>query len=193
MRGGGYNQLRETVRLIGQAIRKGSTFLPIRNHAAALASLAPPKDYLGQLANIYGDAVQNWRYVKDPVSRELLTFEPHAIAQLVLGLDGVGVGFGFGAGDCDCISAAVGAEIEAIGIPVRLAVTAPKGAPPGNLFAHVFPQAFVPNMGWVTVDPVVHPHHGLGYVPPHSRIAFFNLDGQLVGHRGNAVNLYRPQ
>lgn len=181
--------MRETIRLIGTAIRNGSRYLPIRNHAAALATKARPKDYIGQLSEIYKDAVKRWRYVKDPVSRELLSFEPHVLANLVLALDGVGVGGGLGAGDCDCITSAVGAEIESIGIPARIAVTAPPHMPPGKLFAHVFPQGFVHGFGWVTVDPVLHPKQGFGKTAKHSRIAFFNLDGQLVGFRGNAAGL----
>lgn len=181
--------MRETIRLIGRAIRAGSTYLPIRNHAAALASTAKPKDYLGQLRAIYNDTVRRWRYVKDPVTKELVSFQPHVLANLVLALDGVGVGRGRGAGDCDCIAGAIGAMIESIGIPVRLAITAPPNTPPGKLFAHVFPQAFVQGFGWVTVDPVVYPAHGFGYTPKHSRMAMFNLDGQLVGLRGNAVGM----
>ena len=181
--------MRQTIRLIGQAIRRGSRHLPIRNHAAALATRAAPKDYLGQIEEIYKDAVKRWRYVKDPVSREMLTFEPDALANLVLGLDGVGVGAGRGAGDCDCICAAIGAEMESVGFPVRIAVTAPPRTPPGNLFAHVFPQALVRGRGWVTVDPVVWPKNGFGYTPRHSRIAFFNLEGRLIGYQGNAVGL----
>jgi len=179
----------QTIKLIGHAIKRGSTDLRIRNHAAALASLAPPKDYLGQLQNIYLDAVQNWRYVKDPVTNELLSYDPDVLANLVLGLDGIGAGYGFGVGDCDCITAGVGSEMMAIGTPTRIAVTAPPRMPPGNMYAHVFAQGFVPPHGWVTVDPVVHPHHGFGFTPPHSRIAYFNLDGQLIGYRGNAVNM----
>ena len=178
-------QMRKTIRLIGQAIRRASTYLPIRNHAASLATLARPKDYLGQVRAIYEDAVRHWRYVRDPLTRELLTFGPHELWTLVLAGDGRGVGRGRGAGDCDCIAAAVGAELESIGFPVRIAVTAPPHASPGPLFGHVFVQAQVPRHGWVTVDPVVHPRHGFGYTPSHSRIAFFDLAGNLLGARGN--------
>lgn len=187
--GDSYDQMRETIRLIGQAIRNGAAYLPIRNHAAALASLAPPKDYLGQARNIFIDAIKRWRYVKDPVHRELVSFSPQALWKYVLAGDGVGVGRGRGAGDCDCISGAVGAQLYAIGLPVRLAITAPPHSPPGNLFAHIFVQANIPKRGWITVDPVVHPKHGFGYTPDHSRIAFFDLDGRLVGQQGNIAGL----
>lgn len=184
--------MRKTIRLIGQAIRKGSRHLPIRNHAAALATLAPPKDYYRQAQNVYTDIINRWRYVRDPVSRELLTFGPEALATLVLNLDGRGVGRGYGGGDCDCVAAATGALLESIGFPVRLAVTAPPKAPPGSLFAHVFIQTFIPKHGWTTVDPVVHPQHGFGHTPVHSRIAYFSLSGQLLGSQGNVIGLSGP-
>jgi hypothetical protein len=177
----------ETVRVIGKAIRNGSTDLRIRNHAAGLASLAPPKNYLGQVANIYFDAVKNWRYVKDPVSKELVSYSPEVLANLVLGLDGVGAGRGKGVGDCDCIASAIGAQLEAIGMPTRIAITAPRNAPPGPMFAHVFVQTKIPKIGWLTVDPVLHPYQKFGAMPKHSRIAFFNLDGALLGYAGNVV------
>lgn len=186
-RGQPKTKMLETIRLIGKAIRNGSKYLPIRNHAAGLATLAGPKDYLGQVKQIYLDAVDRWRYVNDPFGTELLTYGPEALARLVLGLDGRGVGRGRGAGDCDCITAAIGAELMSIGRPVRIAITAPDNAPPGSNFSHVFIQAFVPHHGWVTVDPVLHPKKGFGAITDHSRIAFFSLSGNLISYNGNVV------
>lgn len=177
----------ETIRLIGQAIRQGAKYLPIRNHAASLATLAGPKDYLGQVRQIYNDAIERWRYVNDPFGTELLTYGPEALARLVLGLDGRGVGRGRGAGDCDCITAAIGAELMSIGRPVRIAITAPQTAPAGANFTHVFIQAYVPHHGWVTVDPVLHPNKGFGDITDHSRIAYFSLSGNLISYHGNVV------
>lgn len=189
--GSKFDQMRETIRVIGRAIRAASTYLPLRNHAAALATKAPPKDYLRQVHEIWKDCLKRWRYVKDPVSRELVTYSPEAIWQLVLAGDGVGLGRGYGGGDCDCVSIAIGAQLEAIGMPVRIAITAPQNAPPGKMFAHVFVQCRIPKIGWLTVDPVVHPNQGFGATPKHSRIAYFNLDGILTGYRGNVVGMTR--
>ena len=107
----------------------------------------------------------------------------------MLALDGIGVGLGKGAGDCDCVTVALGAELVATGFPVRIATTAGPRHPPGNLFGHVFPQAHVPGLGWITVDPVLHPHRKAFATAPHSRIAFWNLDGQLLGYNGNVRGL----
>jgi len=125
--------------------------------------------------------------VRDPVSKELLTASPEAIWRLTMAGDGVGVGAGYGAGDCDCVTTALGAVLEAIGFNTRIATTAPIHSRPGRLFGHVFIQARIPKFGWVTVDPVLHPSKSFGAITPHSRIAYWNLDGQLMGYKGNYV------
>jgi hypothetical protein len=182
--GGNDPTMRETIRRMGRAIRAASTYPPIRNHAAALATTAAPKDFLGQLNAIYDDFVDRWRYVKDPASRELLTNSPEAIWRLTMAGDGVGVGKGKGAGDCDCAAVALGAQLEAIGFPVRLGTTI-KDRRPGRLFGHVFVQAHVPGRGWVTVDPVLHPKNAFGATARHTRIGWWDLDGNFLGARGN--------
>jgi hypothetical protein len=182
--GGADPTMRETIRRMGAAIRAASTYPPIRNHAAAVATTAAPKDFLGQLNAIYDDFTDRWRYVKDPASRELLTASPEAIWRLTMAGDGVGVGKGKGAGDCDCAAVALGAQFEAIGFPVRLGTTI-KDRRPGKLFGHVFIQAHVPGRGWVTVDPVLHPGKSFGAVARHSRIGWWDLDGNFLGAAGN--------
>jgi hypothetical protein len=185
------DQIRKTLKLIGQAIKAGSRHLPIRNHAAALATTAKPKDYLGQVNAIYEDFVKNWRYVKDPLDNELIVTSPDAIYNLIIGggASSPGIGKGKGAGDCDDATVALGSLLQSIGMPVRIAVTAPPGFPSGPYFTHVFPQVSIPGLGWLTVDPVPWPRHNLGYTPENSRIAFFNLDGKLLGYNGNVSGL----
>lgn len=190
--GNDLDQMRETIRLIGQSIKDGSKYLPIRNHAAALATRAAPKDYIGQLNQVYDSFIKNWRYIKDPFGHELVTTSPNALYNLVIGggPKNPGLGYGKGGGDCDDATAALGAQLRAIGFPVRIAVTSNPGSPPGPYFHHVFAQASVPGVGWITVDPVPYPVHGLGYTPAHSRIAFYDLDGNLLGYRGNVRGLH---
>lgn len=184
--GGSDPTMRETIRRMGRAIRAASTYPPIRNHAAAIATTAPPKDFIGQLNAVYNDFTDRWRYVKDPASRELLTASPEAIWRLTMAGDGVGVGKGKGAGDCDCAAVALGAQFEAIGFPVRLGTTV-KDKMPGKLFGHVFIQAHVPGRGWVTVDPVLYPKNRFGSVARHTRIGWWDLDGNFLGARGNYI------
>lgn len=143
---------------------------------------------MGQLREIYSDFIRRWRYVRDPVSRELITASPDAIFHLVLAGDGIGLGEGLGGGDCDCATVALGAMLEATGFPVRIATTAnvPSAGP---MFGHVFIQAQVPNVGWITLDPVLHPKKKFGAVTNHSRIAYWDLDGRLIRARGNVRGL----
>lgn len=176
-----------TVRLIGQGIKKGSQYGPIRHRAATLAAKAKPKDYYGQCKSIFEDFVQRWRYVRDPLYREMVTIDPYYIYNIIMGGDKKR-----GVGDCDDATIAMGAQLVSIGIPVRICTIAPLGAPSGRLMTHVFPQAQIPGMGWVTVDPVVYPNHGFGYCPPHSRMMVYNLDGKIIKQYGNLGDVETP-
>lgn len=191
--GGNSEQMRETLRRIGAAIHRASVYPPIRNHAAAIATTAGPKDFMGQLNAVYDDFIKRWRYVKDPLTKELVTSSPQAVWRLTMAGDGIGVGLGKGAGDCDCATVALGAELESIGFKIRIATTANKKAPPGKLFSHVFIQAHVPGHGWVTVDPVLHPKRPFGATTPHNRIAWWDLNGNLLGYQGNYMGLGETQ
>lgn len=191
--GGHAEQMKETLRQIGAAIRRASVYPPIRNHAAAVATTAGPKDFIGQLRAVYLDFIRRWRYVRDPARKELLTASPEAIWRLTMAGDGVGVGRGRGAGDCDCATTALGAMLEAIGFRTRLGTTADRNASPGRLFGHVFIQAQVPGRGWVTIDPVLHPRRPFGATANNSRIAWWDLDGNMLGYRGNYIGLGKTQ
>jgi len=183
--GGALQQMGETIRLIGRGIVEGSTYLPIRNLAAAWASTAPPKDYLGQARAVFRGFLNRWRYVRDPATREMVTYSPEAVYRLMLAGDGIGVGLGKGAGDCDCATVALGALYSAIGFPVRIATIAKPGSPPSQLMDHVFPEIEIPKYGWVTTDPVLWPRAGFGAHPPASRKKIYDLSGNVVGSSGN--------
>lgn len=188
--GGNVGRMKATIREIGRAIRRASVYPPIRNHAAMVAARAAPKDFMGQLNALYDDFIHRWRYVRDPVSKELVTAGPEAVWKLVIAGDGVGMGEGLGAGDCDCATVAMGAMLEATGFPVRIATTADRFAGPGPLFGHVFIQAHVPNRGWVTLDPVLHPRKKFGAITNYSRIGLWDLDGRLYRASGNVRGLH---
>lgn len=177
--------MRMTLSEIGKAIKNGAEYLPIRNLAASLATLAPPKDFLSQLKNVYNYVIKNWRYVRDPRHKELLTASPRAVFNLVLAGDRKGLGYGKGGGDCDCITVGLGAMLQSIGFPLRIVTTAHKFSPPARLFGHVFLQAHVKPHGWITIDPVLHPYQKFGSITQHSRLALWNLEGQLLGYYGN--------
>lgn len=187
--GGNLEQMRETIRLIGRSIRQGSRYLPIRNLAATWASKASPKDYLGQASNIYRGFLSRWRYVKDPLTRELVTASPEASFRLVMAGDGIGVGGGLGAGDCDCATVALGSLYESVGFPVRIVTIAKPTAPRGPLMDHVYPEVQVPKVGWIPADPVIYPKGGFGDSPPRSRKVVYSLEGDILEYSGNLGNL----
>lgn len=181
--GGPWGQIKGTVEEIAGAILRGAEDVRIRNHAAALASKAGPKDYHGQLREIWADFINRWRYVRDPIHKELLETHPDAIYHLIIG-KGRGLGFGRGGSDCDGATVGMGAMLASIGFPVRIVTMAPPRAPSGFGMTHVYPEAQIGGE-WITVDPVVHPKHGLGYTAPASRRVFWNLQGKIDGWIGN--------
>lgn len=174
--------LRKTIQLIGRSIVEGSAYLPLRSHAATLATLASPKDYFGQLKSVYSDFLNRWRYVRDPVHFECLPTDGPTIWGQTWGADVKG---GKGWGDCDCASIALGAALCSIGFQVRI-VTIAGLTSPGPL-SHVYLDAYVPSMGWIAVDPVGHPGHGLGWAAPCKRRAVWDLDGNLLQAAGDWV------
>lgn len=176
--------LRATIALIGRGIKDGSKYVPLRMHAARLASKARPKDYLGQVKSIYDSFVKSWRYVMDPLETELVTISGPQILREVIGL-GKPKGE-HGTEDCDGATVALGAMLRATGFPV-LINTIEKPHPPGilmGLFSHVFPSVKIPGVGWITVDAVGHPAHPMGWTPPHSRMAVWDLDANLIARKG---------
>lgn len=176
---------KKTLSLIGSAIRAGSIDPRIRNLAARAASRAGRKDYVGQAKKIYEDFISRWKYVRDPLGVEMLSATPDAIYRYVIAGDGVGLGDGYGAGDCDDAAIALGTLYRSVGFPVRIATTAPVGRMAGPIQSHVFAQISIPGAGWISADPVPYPEHGFGYTPPHSRIAYHDLNGGLIEYEGN--------
>lgn len=177
-------QLSYTIKRIGDGIKAGSHHLPIIKHAQILASKAGPKDYIGQIGQLYDDFVKRWRYVRDPLTMELVHVSGPSIYGQIMGFDrSMGER---GAGDCDDATVAMGSMLESIGLPIRIVTTAPLHGPgTQSLFNHVFVQTHVPKVGWYTVDPVGFPDHGPGWTPPHSRIGFWNKEGRLVEKQGD--------
>ena len=168
--------------MIGAAILRGSTHLPLRNHAASLASRAGPKDYRGQLQQIWDDFVTRWRYVRDPRYTETVVTTGDAMIGLVLGASAPPGAHGYG--DCDDCAATTGAMLTAIGFPVIIKTIAPPGV--RGIFSHVYVLTTPPGSAeWIPFDPVAHPAHGLGWEPPAQRWATWTLDGRMIASGGN--------
>lgn len=173
------DQLRRTISLVTKGIRGGSTYFPIRQHAAAVAATAGPKDYMGQLSALYDDFTKRrWRYVKDPLLAEMVHVSGPAIWSNVWG-----AASGQGTGDCDCATSAFGAAAASIGFPVRVVTSVPFGRPRGplgRLPGHIYPEIFVKGPGWIPADPVVYPQHGLGYASPAAARSRWDLWGKPI-------------
>jgi hypothetical protein len=169
-----------TIRLIGQAIKSGSIYPPIRHLAATAATAAGPKDYLGQIAQLYTAITERWwRYTFDPRGAEFVFTDGPRLFRYALG-EGKRKGYG----DCDDITAAGGALLNSIGFETEICTTAPPNSP--YIFTHVFLRTRFPKATeWIYFDPVVYPTHGLGYLTPHRRIAVWDLDGHLLDKEGD--------
>jgi len=183
--------LRATIALIGKGIKEGARYIPIRMHAAKVASRAAPKDYLGQVRAIYDDFIKRWRYVMDPLETEMVTVGGPQIYEQVIGLAARSGEKGFG--DCDDATIALGSLLRSIGFEVAINTIekpTPPGAPQG-LFSHVFPTVRIPGRGWVTVDAVGHPRHPMGWTPPYQRLAVWDLEANLVATRGQFPPVFK--
>ncbi|NIS51447.1 MAG: transglutaminase domain-containing protein, partial [Phycisphaerae bacterium] len=129
---------------------------------------------MGQLEAVYNDTISNWRYVRDPANMEAVTVSPPEIMEFTLGFNADGTR-SMGTGDCDDITIALGALLNAIGFETRI-VTSTDPARPKN-WSHVFIQALVPEVGWVTVDPVLYPDLPFASTVETTRLGYWDLNG----------------
>lgn len=182
-------QLKFTIKKIGEGAQSLTRYLPAIKHAQRLASKAAPKNYLGQAKNIYDDFLKNWRYVYDPHRVEMVHVSGPSLWGEVFGANRDKRNGEHGSGDCDDAAALMAGMLGAIGLKTRIATTSPPGSP--SIFTHVFAQAYIPSRGWITVDPVGFPKHNFGWIQPHQRIAYWDLDGKLIKAQGNLPKNFR--
>ncbi len=173
--------LKYTIKLIGDGIKDATGFVPLRQYAAAVASRAPARSFISQLGEIYDDFTRKrWRYVFDPIGYELVGISGPVIFDSILGFGVSPPGRGFG--DCDEATAGIASIARNVGLEARMVtIAAPRSR---KLFDHIFPQVFIKKKGWISADPVVYPKRGMGYTAPHSRIAAWDLDANLIGFGG---------
>lgn len=171
--------LHKTIELIGQGIKSGAKYPPLRIHAARVASSAPPKNYRAQALALFDDFTRRWRYVQDPLGTEYVTTTGPQIYQQVLGFEKQAP---YGYGDCDDATIGLGALFRAIGFDVAINTMARAGQ--RALFSHVYPSVNVPGIGWIAADPVGFPVHGFGWIPPAARVASWDLEGNLIHAAG---------
>lgn len=134
----GYQGTLKTVGHISNLIRQGAKDFRVRQTAIGILRqrAIKPKDYWGEIKALFEWVQQNIRYTKDTVRVEVL----HS-ARRMLALR---------AGDCDDMSILLGSMLEAIGHPVRLALTGNNPLRP-DFFSHIYLEVFLKGR-WISLD-----------------------------------------
>jgi hypothetical protein len=145
----GYAGTLRTVNHVVDLIKQGAKDFHVRQSAIdiLLQKGVRPKDYLGEIKALFEWVQQNVRYTKDTFRIEVL----HS-ARRMLELR---------AGDCDDFSILLGAMLEAIGHPVRLALSGPDQLRQ-NLFTHIYVEVFHKGR-WIPLDATM--PYSIGWAP----------------------------
>lgn len=171
-----------TLATMGRVAKEASDTWTFREWAARLATKAKPRDYRGQLRELYRGILDRWRYVQEP--DEWIHGTPDSLVRHVLGLkyndpdaDPRRVNLedtptgekGFG--DCDDVSTVVAAGARALNMKPYFRVAR------GSDGAHVSVIVRTPTGELVSVDPVGHPKHPFGWALQTDDVRIFDLDG----------------
>ncbi len=154
---------------MAEAARAAASTYTLRRWAHRLAARAGPRDYRGQLGELFRGIVQRWRYTREPgewvpgTARAVLgdvlglgTFpgvDPLAADVESLPLDRDRRGFG----DCDDVATLVAAGALSLGMTPAFRVAQWPGG------AHVSVTVQTPDGRTVELDPVGWPEHGPGW------------------------------
>lgn len=171
---------------MGRTAISASDCYSVREWAALLAAKAGPRDYKGQLEQIYNWLINNWRYVREP--DEWIHGTARSLVAHVLGAkynfpnkDPLSVdllsktGPHKGWGDCDDVATVVAAAARAIGHTPFFRVTFSSSGG-----AHVAAYVKTPAGDWVSVDPVGHPFRKFGWKHSAEKVQVFDLQGKKV-------------
>ncbi len=179
---------------MGSAARRTADSWTMREWASRLATLAPPRDYVGQLRALYEGIIDRWRYVQE--NGEWVNGSPRAVLGYTLGAnyncdpktcphpercDVARTRWkNYGWGDCDDVATLTAAGVLAIGgTPFFRTARGPGGA-------HVSVTARTPAGDLVDLDPVGHPEHRFGWAVDGAgiQVEHFDLDGRPVALGG---------
>lgn len=196
---------RVTLAKMGETARAAADTWTLRQWAARLATRAGPKDYRGQLEQLYRGIIDRWRYVME--DGEWIHGTPRSLLGTVLGLSYNGVRDPTradvertpirerGWGDCDDVATLCGAGVIALGMrPVWRVSRAGSGQ------AHVSTAAITPDGDLVQLDPVGHPRHPFGWAQsgPDIDVTYHSLDGlplaaPTLGATFGEISMAHPQ
>ncbi len=177
------------LQVMGKAAHATADTYTLRQWAGRLAARAGPKDYLGQLQQLYAGVVGRWRYVME--HGEWVPGTPRTVLGQVLGLaynaphgadlEHVDVesmpATHKGWGDCDDVATLVASGVISLGMtPLWRVSRGPAGA-------HVAAAAITPARQLVVLDPVGHPKQGFGWqhAGPGVEVCYFSLDARPLG------------
>lgn len=176
-----------TLAVMGRTAQQAANTVAFREWASRLAARAGPRDYVGQLRELYDGINKRWRYVQE--SGEWVHGTPRSLIAHVLGtkydqpnveptrarLDLANTKDTRGFGDCDDVATAIAAGVQSLGMRPFFRVIGPP--------AHVSVVAMTPKGRAVSLDPVGHPDHPFGWAAPSRSgvVRYFNMQGLLVG------------
>ena len=145
----GWLGTQKTVEHVQALIRAGAKDFYVRQKAIdiLLEKQVKPKDYLAEIKALFEWVQQHIRYTKDTFQVEVL----HS-AKRMLELR---------AGDCDDMAILLGAMLEAIGHPVRLALSGPNPLRQ-DLFTHIYLEVFHKGR-WIPLDATM--PYPMGWAP----------------------------
>lgn len=184
---------------MGRAALDAAKTWTMREWASRLAALAGPRDYVGQLRELYRGIVDRWRYVQEHgewvpgTGRALLAHTlganynrgpscPSAEQCDVEGTPWRNLGFG----DCDDVASLSAAGVLSVGGTPFFRVAR------GRFGAHVSVTAKTPAGDLVEIDPVGHPDHGFGWAVdgPDVQIEHYDMQGRPVALLGGGAMPY---
>lgn len=175
-----------TLRIMGSAAREASDTFALREWASRLATLARPRDYVGQLHALYAGILERWRYTQEPdewvhgSAKSLIDHVAGTKYNTPPGTDSRSVRLSAvpsthkGWGDCDDVSTLVAAGVRALGMTPYFRVAR------GSIGAHVSVVARTPNGKLISIDPVGHPTHPFGWSLPAEEVELFDLEANPV-------------
>lgn len=152
----GADGTRATLRLMQDFVSRFKKNMTIRSAAVDLVSDLAPKDWSGEVRNVFNFVRDRIRYVRDIRGVETLQ-EPTATMDI-------------GAGDCDDKSVLLASLLESIGHPTRFVAVG--YTTPGN-FSHVYVETKV-GPKWIALDATMNVEAGWSPRTPVSRLIVHN-------------------
>ncbi|MGH8489132.1 MAG: transglutaminase-like domain-containing protein [Gammaproteobacteria bacterium] len=145
----GYAGTLKTVQHIIGLIKQGAKDFHVRQSAIdiLLQRAVRPKDYLGEIKSLFEWVQQHVRYTKDTFRVEVL----HSAKRMLQ----------LRAGDCDDMAILLGAMLESVGHPVRLALSGPDPLRQ-DLFSHIYLEVFHKGR-WIPLDATM--PYPMGWAP----------------------------